>query len=114
MAESRPSLPYSMTYPLPQTNSQTENPFNDREYWRQMYPIEVKRYLRIIVEVLDRVDFRESYIYDEYPDYLTLERLTEIILRLVPIGGGISRDGQKNLIRVLLYEEIYRRRQGKL
>ena len=111
MENTRPPIPYFMAYPLAEENNTARK--DDREYFRQMYPQEVKRYLRVIVEVLDRMDIKESYIYDEYPDRLRLERLSEIILRLIPLEKNISRDTQKNLIRVLLWEEIIERREQK-
>ncbi|MBR3602923.1 MAG: hypothetical protein IKL49_11460 [Lachnospiraceae bacterium] len=110
MENRRPPLPYFMTYPLPEDSINAMDRRNDREYFRQIYPREVKRYIRIIVEVLDRMDIKESYIYDEYPDKVRLERLSDTILRLIPLEKNISRETQKNLIRVLLWEEIVERR----
>lgn len=111
MENRRPPIPYFMAYPSTEENITAGK--EDREYFRQMYSQEVKRYLRVIVDVLDRMDIQESYIYDEYPDKLRLERLSDIILGLIPLEKNISRDSQKNLIRVLLWEEIIERRQRK-
>lgn len=113
MESRRPSLPYYMTYPLPEENFNSSDRRSDREYFRQMYPQEVKRYIRVIVEVLDRMDIKESYIYDEYPDKIRLERLSEIILRLIPLEKNMNRDTQRNLVRILLLEEIIERRDKK-
>ena len=111
MENRRPPIPYFMANPLSEETMNNADRRNDREYFRQMYPQEVKRYIRVIIEVLDRMDIRESYIYDEYPDRLRLERLSDTILRLVPLEKNISRETQKNLIRVLLWEEIIERRE---
>ena len=111
MQEKQPVLPYFMTYPLPQQIEQPDRSLNDRDYMRYLYPQEAKNYLTVIVDVLDRVDFKESYIYDEYPDYLTLLRLTEIILRQIPMRKNTSRQSQRELVQILLYDEIIRRRQ---
>ena len=111
MKEKQPVLPYFMTYPLPQQIEQPDRSLNDRDYMRYLYPQEAKNYLTVIVDVLDRVDFKESYIYDEYPDYLTLLRLTEIILRQIPMRKNTSRQSQRELVQILLYDEIIRRRQ---
>lgn len=112
--EKRPSpMPYFMAYSLPEEDSNEAGRKNDREYFRQMYPLQVKRYIRVIVEVLNRIDVEESYIYDEYPDKIRLERLSEIVLRLIPIEKNMSRETQRNLIRVLLWEEILERRDRK-
>ena len=106
-------MPYFMAYSLPEENNNEAGRRNDREYFRQMYPLQVKRYIRVIVEVLNRMDMEKSYIYDEYPDKIRLERLSEIVLRLIPMEKNMSRDTQRNLIRVLLWEEILERRDRK-
>lgn len=113
MENRRPPMPYFMTYSLPEDNANGLDKRNDREYFRQMYPQEVKQYIRVIVEVLDRMDINESYIYDEYPDKIRLERLAETILRLIPLEKNRSRDSQRNLVRVLLWEEVLERRERK-
>ena len=117
MENRRPPMPYYMVYPLQEDNKlRTERNISERDYFRQMYPQTVKRYIRVIVEVLDRMDVRESYLYDEYPDKVRLERLAETILRLIPLEKNISRESQKNLVRVLLWEEVINRRNknGKM
>lgn len=112
MENRRPPLPYFMTYQMPEENANNEGGvISDREYFRQLYPKVVKRYIRVIVDVLDRMDVRESYIYDEYPDKIRLERLTEVILRLIPLENNMNRETQRNIIRVLLLEEILQRRK---
>ena len=110
MESNRPPLPYYMAYSLPEDKRNETEIIGEREYFRQMYPQAVKRYIRVIVEVLDRMDMRESYLYDEYPDKICLERLAETILRLIPLEKNTSRDSQKNLVRVLLWEEVMERR----
>jgi len=114
METKRPLLPYFMAYPLPEENTDNTGKGVDRDYFRQMYPQTVKRYIRVIVDVLDRMDVRESYIYDEYPDKVRLERLTEIILRLIPLENNMNRETQRNLVKVLLWEEIIQRRNTNL
>ena len=104
-------MPYYMVYSLTEDNrTGIESKITEGDYFRQMYPQSVKRYIRVIVEVLDRIDMRESYLYDEYPDKIRLERLIETILRLIPLEKNISRDSQRNLVRVLLWEEVIERR----
>ena len=107
----RPPQPYFMSYPLQEEMAENVERITDREYFRQLYPQSVKRYLRVIVDVLDRMDIRESYIYDEYPDKVRIERLTEVILRLIPLENKMNRETQRNLVRVLLLDEIMERRK---
>ncbi len=113
MEAGRPPLPYFVAYPLPEENVNNMGRENDRDYFRQMYPQSVKRYIRIIIEVLDRMDVRESYIYDEYPDKIRLERLAETVLRLIPLENNMNRETQRNLVKVLLWEEVIQRRAGR-
>ncbi len=84
----------------------------DREYFKEMYPKEVKRYLKIIVEILDRMDGKNSFLYDEYPDKIRTERLAELILKNIPLEKNQTRESQKNVIKLLLWEEIVRRRNS--
>ena len=84
----------------------------DRDYFKQMYPTEVKRYLKVIIEILDRLDGKNSFFYDEYPDKIRTERLAEMILKNIPIEKNQTRESQKNVIKLLLWEEIIRRRNA--
>jgi len=109
----RPPLPYFMSYPYMEMNVGNGEGDADREYFRQMYPQVVKRYIRVIVDVLDRLDIKESYIYDEYPDKVSLDRLAETILGLIPLESKVPRETQRNIIKILLYEEVVRRRKRR-
>ena len=40
----------------------------DMEYLQQMYPAYAQRYLGMIRDMLNRVDYEGSMIYDQYPD----------------------------------------------
>lgn len=111
MEKGQPPLPYFMAYSLPEENDTKRQ--DDREYFRQMYPQNVKRYLRVITEVLDRMDQKESYLYDEYPDKIRMERLAEIVLRLIPIENTMNRETQRSLVKVLLWDEILIRRNRR-
>ncbi len=110
--DTRPPLPFFMTYPEFLQNVPAAGRLSDRDYMRQHYPLEVKQYLAVVVRVLDQMDFKESYIYDEYPDQAALLRLTDTILRLIPAANHISREVQKNMLQLLLYDEILRRREN--
>ena len=95
-----------------QDNLEKEN--IDREYFKQMYPGDVKRYLKVIVEILDRLDGKNSFLYDEYPDKIRTERLAEMILKNIPLEKNQTRESQKNVIKLLLWEEIIRRRNATM
>ena len=112
METRRPPLPYFMAYPITGEIRNDTGGISDRDYFRQLYPQSVKRYIRVIADVLNRMDIRESYIYDEYPDKIRIERLTEIILRLIPIEKNMNRETQRNLIQILLIDEVMERRKA--
>lgn len=44
------------------------------EYWKSLYPGKVKRIQHEVEQVCSRLDYPGSFIYDEYPDRLNLER----------------------------------------
>jgi hypothetical protein len=114
-------LPFFMTYPgIGERN--TRDAMRDLEYLQQMYPKEVKYYQQRVAEMLDRMDYDGSMIYDEYPDKLGVERMaismTEIIRReetqRYPEKQFTDEkwEGLKELIFVLLNNEIYKRRNA--
>lgn len=91
----------------------------DLEYLQEMYPAEAKKYRKVIVEVLDRLDYEGSMIYDEYPDRWQIYRLTQIIVERIKeqaspetTENADSPAGIKELVQVLLCGEIYRRRHS--
>ena len=109
--DNKTPLPFYMAYPSAVPAPDNNEKLTEREYMRQLYPLEAKQYLAVIVGVLDQIDFKENYFYDEYPDQMTILRLTEGILRQIPIRNNISRETQKSLIQVLLLDELLRRKE---
>jgi hypothetical protein len=113
MEDRQPAMPYFLTYPLPGEKTAKEGAFSTEDYLYQQYPLEAKKALQTVRQVLDGIDFGENYIYDEYPDRLSLLRLAEIILRQIPISREISRESQREMVQLLLLQELMRRRQAK-
>lgn len=115
-------LPFYMTHPGylgPDTEAAA---LRDLEYLQQTFPKEVRLYQRKIAEIMDKMDYEGSMIYDEYPDRYTLQRLSESIITIlkqeeknageesVDIDEKWSR--RTDLIQVLLCNEIFKRRHG--
>ena len=129
-------LPYYMTYPgagyggmgvsygmQPDGDAlRDRDALRDLEYFRQLYPMQVRRYQTRIAEILDRMDYEGSVIYDEYPDRYTLERMAANItdiLRREEREQHPEREGSEEkselggaLVFVLLSNEVYKRRRG--
>ncbi len=126
-----------MAYPLPLFYQEEDAAARDLEYLQQMYPAEAKRYQKIIADVLNKIDYEGSVIYDEYPDKWQLYRLTKIIMDKIRymenaggtgaadagnaasgtqevsgIGDETQQEHIEEFVQVLLYYEIYKKRHA--
>lgn len=115
-------LPFYMTYPMPYSRQSEDTVLQDLEYLQQMYPAEAKRYQKRIVEILDKMDYEGSMIYDEYPDRWQLYRIAQSILTILKQEETDLQPEQAtseekwewlaDMIQILLFYEIYKRRHG--
>ena len=118
----RKILPFYMTSPLPMYYQEEDSIIRDLEYLQQMYPSEAKRYQKIIAGILDKLDYEGSMIYDEYPDKLQLYKLSNDILERIRREEEKEHPDQDvspekwewlgDLIQILLFYEIYKRRHN--
>lgn len=71
----------------------------DMEYLQQMYPTYAKRYQSVISSVVDKMDYDSSFIYDQYPDKLSIQRMVESVMIVIKsdenVGAG-STDAAEN------------------
>ena len=117
-------LPFYMTYPETTSRYSQTDTMRDLEYLQQMYPYEVRRYQRRVAEILDRMDYEGSMIYDEYPDRMSLENLVNTVWNIIKreedsAESDISQSPEtwewiKSLLFVLLNTEVYKRRHGNI
>ena len=126
-------LPFYMAYPLPLYYQEEDTITRDLEYLQQMYPTEAKRYQKIIVDILNTMDYEGSCIYDEYPDKWQLYRLTQAVMDKIKrmesensINNIRNENGEteapyiqeksweqiEEFVQVLLYYEIYKKRHA--
>lgn len=124
-------LPYYMVYPMPFIYDDERRDRRDYEYMMSLYPDAAKRVLPYVEEECDRCDVPGGVIYDEYPDRLQLRLMSGRIYDRVkaeerridenvqePDGKAVEgqqfrlvrQDWLRDLIDVMLYQEIYRRR----
>ena len=97
-------MPFYMTYPM-QNLYLTEMEYEkDMERMKELYPREVKRILDMVEEECDRMEYEGSLMFDEYPDRMMLEQITD------RIAERMQEPDLRNLIGVLLNHEMYRRR----
>ena len=117
-------LPFYMTYPdvVSRYDERDRDVMRDLEYLQQLYPLEVRYFQKRVGEILDRMDYEGSLIYDEYPDKFGVERLLESIWTIIKKEeqegeSDISDNSEtwewiKALLFVLLNTEIYKRRNA--
>lgn len=118
----RKVLPFYMTYPLPISYQEENTVLKDLEYLQQMYPADAKRYQKMISDILDRLDYEGSMIYDEYPDRWQLYKLSSDIVERMKVEEKknppeVVTSEEKwvvvsDMVRIILYYEIYKRRHS--
>ncbi len=124
----RKIMPFYMTYPLPMYYQDEDSVVRDLEYLQQMYPVEARRYQKVISGILDRLDYEGSMIYDEYPDRWQLYKLSADILDRIrreeekerqdnpeAATEPVSPEKWKwagDMIQILLFYEVYKRRHN--
>ena len=114
-------LPFYMTYPLPLFWEEEDTVMRDLEYLQELYPQDARRYQKTIVRLLDRFDYEGSVIYDEFPDRMAVFAMAQSMLHV--IAEEEKQNGEEipeekmaavaELIQVLLFYELYKRRQAK-
>ncbi|MFG6369980.1 MAG: hypothetical protein K1W16_16495 [Lachnospiraceae bacterium] len=55
----------------------------DLEYLQQMYPTYARKYQSAISSVVDKMDYDGSFLYDQYPDKLTIQRMVEGVMTVI-------------------------------
>ena len=111
-------LPFYMAYPYPYGYEEQNRRMQDLEYMQQLYPMEAKNILRKVIYHLDPIDYKGSFLYDEYPDQLQLYRV------VASIFAEMKREAAENeevwtperelwlqdMIKLVLYQEVFKRR----
>lgn len=116
-------LPYYMAYPMPLLYDDDKIETRDFEYMKSMYPMTAKKVLPYVEDECDHMEYTGSVIYDEYPDQLQIRMMCNRVYDKVkdmenPEEGdpqvnlheNPQRDRLRDLIQVLLFQELFRRR----
>lgn len=117
-------LPYYMAYPTPLLYDDERRDRMDYEYMKSLYPDAAKQLLPYIEDECDRVAYEGSMLFDEYPDHLQLMLMgrrvydraekDKLISRLLRTEGESADESWiRDLIQVMLYQEIYKRRSDQ-
>lgn len=104
-------IPFFMAYPLQEYFEDKAAMEKDKEYLLELYPVIAKKIREQIEKELKLRDYKESAIYDEYPDRLCLSIIVNAVYNRME---KTENEGQlRDLIEVLLYQEILTRRRAK-
>lgn len=112
----------------------------DLEYLQQMYPTYARKYQSTISGFVDRMDYDGSFIYDQYPDKMSIGRMVTGVMAVIKANeekdeAGADDDDRnrdvtektltehapwkekepwiRELVTVLMYYEILTRRKRK-
>lgn len=102
-----------MAYPAPFSYDDERTERMDFEYLKSMYPDLPKRLLPYVEEECDRMEYENSMIYDQYPDKLQLRLMCRRVYDNVGKHEKELAEETRDLIEVMLYQELYKRRCDK-
>lgn len=111
-------LPFYMAYPYQYGYEEQTKRMQDLEYIQQLYPMEAKNILRKVIYHLDPIDYKGSFLYDEYPDQLQLYRVVASIfdeMKKENTNKGETWSPERemwlqDMIKLVLYQELFKRR----
>ncbi len=111
-------LPFYMAYPYPYGYEEQTKRMQDLEYMQQLYPQEAKNILRKVIYHIDPIDYKGSFIYDEYPDQLQLYRVVASVFAEMKKEAADKGENWiperelwlQDMIKLVLYQEVFKRR----
>ena len=110
------NMPFYMTCPQPWLAEEVWEQDRDRQIMKSYYSGRAARLQELVEQECDWMEYDGSRMYDAYPDPWMLHRLCgKTEKKFSEEGGSLSdADGEDesltDLIGVLLYNEMYRRR----
>ena len=116
-------VPFYMAYPLPVNYQDEQEMVRDMEYLQSQHSMEIRQLRKHIADTINLMDYEGSMIYDEYPDRFSMERQSKMICDNKKKTYGddescvfhkmLSWDGFEDIIRLLVYDEILKRRHRR-
>ena len=108
-------MPFYMAYPVPYLFDQEKEQDRDLQVMKSFYSEKAMQIQELVEQECDRMEYDGSMMFDDYPDKLTMRRICRRIKEKLPeemeeMEAMDRRDGLDDLIGVLLYNEMYRRR----
>lgn len=108
-------MPFYMAYPVSCLFDQEKEQDRDLQMMKSFYSARAARIQELAEKECDRLEYDGSMMFDEYPDQMLLRKICEKIRKKLPETGTADEkkcgdDGWNDLIRVMLYHEMFRRR----
>ncbi len=110
-------LPFYMAYPFPQFYEDDREQERDRRVMRSYYSRPARKIQELVDQECDRMEYEGSMMFDEYPDKFMMSQICARIEEKFRAQEGASEQAQaldccglRDLIGVILYNEMYRRR----
>ena len=110
-------MPFYMAYPVPYLFDQEKEQDRDLQVMKSFYSETAAQVQELVEQECDRMEYDGSMMFDDYPDKLMMRQICRRIEEKLPGDGkemeAMNRnrgEGLRDLIGVLLYNEMYRRR----
>ena len=108
-------MPFYMAYPVPYWFDQEKEQDRDLQVMKSFYSEKAMQIQELVEQECDRMEYDGSMMFDDYPDKWMMRQLCRKIEEKLPEDGSEMeamhrREGLQDLIGVLLYNEMYRRR----
>ena len=108
-------MPFYMAYPVPYLFDQEKEQDRDLQVMKSFYSEKDMQIQELVEQECDRMEYDGSMMFDDYPDKWMMRQLCRKIEEKLPEDGSEMeamhrREGLQDLIGVLLYNEMYRRR----
>lgn len=128
MAPSSAPIPFYMAYPYSVQMMENQEDEKDLERIKDMFPRTARKIQPLIEEECDKMEYDGSLMFDIYPDKLMMENLIGKIYNSIPKSkeeksdkdevfatdcstcNQSAGDAVKDLIAVMLFQEMHRRR----
>ena len=82
-----------------------EEEIRDYEYLKRLYPRQIRLIASILEEYLDRYEYEGSPMFAQYPDAVTIYRMTEEIYNKLSFDGEDFQQ-MKDLIQIMVCQEF--------
>lgn len=110
-------LPFYMAYPFPQFYEDDREQERDRRLMRSFYSRPARKIQELVDQECDRMEYEGSMMFDEYPDKFMMSQICARIEEKFRAQEEDEEQAQAldccgliDLIGVILYNEMYRRR----